>query len=123
MPGASPSCMWKRKYTDNEYNMAKDSVEVGSQMARDAGFEVLSSNVVPNPPGYSIHEVGTCRMGNDPKHSVLNRWSQSHDHKNLFVVDGAGFVSAGWQNPTMTISALSMRASEHLADELQKRNV
>ena len=111
------------RYTDNEYNMAKDAVEVGSQMAHDAGFEVLSSNAMPNPPGYSIHEVGTCRMGNDPKRSVLNRWNQSHDHKNLFVVDGAAFTSAGWQNPTMTILALSMRASEHLAEEMQKRNV
>ncbi len=111
------------QYTDNEYNMAKDAVEVGSEVARAAGFEVLSQNVAPNPPGYSIHEVGTCRMGNDPKRSVLNRWSQSHDHKNLFVVDGAGFVSAGWQNPTMTISALSMRASEHLAEEMGKRNL
>ena len=111
------------RYTDNEYNMAKDAVEVGSQMAHDAGFEVLSANAVPNPPGYSIHEVGTCRMGSDPKRSVLNRWNQSHDHKNLFVVDGASFVSAGWQNPTMTILALSMRASEHLAEEMQKRNV
>jgi choline dehydrogenase-like flavoprotein len=111
------------KYTDNEYNMAKDAVDVGSQMAHDAGFEVLSSNAVPNPPGYSIHEVGTCRMGNDPKHSVLNRWSQSHEHKNLFVVDGAGFTSAGWQNPTMTILSLSMRASEYLAGEMTKKNI
>ena len=111
------------RYTDNEFNMAKDAVAVGSQMAHDAGFEVLSSNVVPNPPGYSIHEVGTCRMGDDPRKSVLNRWSQSHDHKNLFIVDGAAFTSAGWQNPTMTISALSMRASEHLAGEMSKQNI
>lgn len=111
------------RYTDNEYNMAKDAVDVGSEIAHAAGFEVLSQNVMPNPPGYSIHEVGTCRMGNDPKRSVLNRWNQSHDHRNLFVVDGAGFVSAGWQNPTITISALSMRASEHLAEELTKQNI
>ena len=111
------------QYTDNEYNMAKDAVEVGSEVARAAGFEVLSQNPVPNPPGYSIHEVGTCRMGNDPKQSVLNRWNQSHDHKNLFLVDGAAFVSAGWQNPTMTISALAMRASEHLAGEMAKHNI
>ena len=111
------------QYTDNEYNMAKDAVDVGVQLAHSAGFDVLSQNAVPNPPGYSIHEVGTCRMGDDPKRSVLNRWNQSHDHKNLYVVDGGAFVSAGWQNPTITISALSMRASEHLADEMAKRNV
>lgn len=111
------------KYTDNEYNMAKDAAEVGAAVAHSAGFEVLSTNPVPNPPGYSIHEVGTCRMGDDPKHSVLNKWNQCHDHKNLFVVDGASFTSAGWQNPTMTILALSMRASEHLASEMNKRNI
>lgn len=111
------------KYTDNEYNMAKDAVETASQVAQAAGFEILSKNTMPNPPGYSIHEVGTCRMGNDPKKSVLNKFSQSHDHKNLFVVDGAGFVSAGWQNPTMTILALSMRASEYLAGEMTRQNL
>ena len=111
------------KYTDNEFNMAKDAVNVGSAVAEAAGFEVLSKNVVPNPPGYSIHEVGTCRMGDDPKRSVLNKWCQSHDHKNLFVVDGAGFTSSGWQNPTMTILSLSMRASEYLASEMNKHNL
>jgi choline dehydrogenase-like flavoprotein len=111
------------RYTDNEFNMAKDAVEVGSAVAEAAGFEVLSKNPMPNPPGYSIHEVGTCRMGDDPKRSVLNKWCQSHDHKNLFIVDGAGFTSAGWQNPTMTILALSMRASEYLASEINKQNL
>ncbi|GAC1419908.1 MAG: GMC family oxidoreductase [Acidobacteriaceae bacterium] len=111
------------KYGDNEINMAKDAVDVGCAVAEAAGFEVLSRNSVPNPPGYSIHEVGTCRMGDDPKRSVLNKWCQSHDHKNLFVVDGASFTSAGWQNPTMTILSLSMRASEHLASELGKQNL
>ena len=111
------------KYTDNEYNMAKDAVEVGSELCEAAGFEVLSKNPMPNPPGYSIHEIGTCRMGDDPKKSVLNKWNQSHDHKNLFVVDGASFTSGGWQNPTMTILALSMRASERLASEMNKGNL
>lgn len=111
------------RYTDNEVNMARDAVDVGRAVAEAAGFEVLSTNAVPNPPGYSIHEVGTCRMGNDPRHSVLNKWCQSHDHKNLFVVDGASFPSAGWQNPTMTILALSMRASEHLAEQMSQANV
>jgi len=111
------------KYSDNEFKMAEDSVEMGCELVEAAGFEVLSTNKIPNPPGYSIHEVGTCRMGDDPKRSVLNQWCQSHDHKNLWVVDGASFVSAGWQNPTMTILALSMRASERLASEMGKGNV
>jgi len=110
-------------YTDNEYAMAEDAVDVGCEVAEAAGFEVLSRNNVPNPPGYSIHEVGTCRMGDDPKRSVLNRWNQSHDHKNLFVVDGSAFTSSGWQNPTMTILSLSMRASEYLAGEMTKQNL
>jgi choline dehydrogenase-like flavoprotein len=111
------------RYSENEINMSKDCAETGAAIAEAAGFEVLAKNPVPNPPGYSIHEVGTCRMGDDPKTSVLNKWSQSHDHKNLFVVDGAQFTSAGWQNPTMTILSLSMRASEYLAGEMKKGNV
>ena len=75
------------------------------------------------PPGHSIHELGTCRMGDNPKTSVLNKWNQSHDIKNLFVVDGSSFVTGGSQNPTMTILALSMRASEYLADRLAKRDL
>ena len=111
------------RYTENEFNMAKDAVEVGCAVADAAGFEVLAKNALPNPPGYSIHEVGTCRMGDDPKRSVLNKWCQSHDHKNLLVVDGASFTSSGWQNPTMTILALSMRAAEHLAGEMGRLNI
>ena len=111
------------KYTDNEFNMARDAVDTSIELAEAAGFEVLAKNYEPNPPGYSIHELGTCRMGDDPKKSVLNKWGQSHDVKNLVVIDGAAFVSGGWQNPTMTIVALAMRASEHLAEEMRQGNV
>jgi choline dehydrogenase-like flavoprotein len=111
------------KYTDNEFNMARDAVDTAMELAHDAGFEVLAKNYDPNPPGYSIHELGTCRMGDNPKTSVLNKWCQSHDIKNLVVVDGSSFVSGGWQNPTMTIAALAMRASEHLAEEMRQGNV
>ena len=103
--------------------MARDAVDTSIALAEEAGFEVLSKNYVPNPPGTSIHELGTCRMGDDPRTSVLNKWNQSHDIKNLFVVDGSSFVSGGWQNPTMTILALSMRASEHLSEQMQQGNV
>jgi choline dehydrogenase-like flavoprotein len=111
------------KYTDNEFNMARDAVDTSIELAEAAGFEVLSKNYIPNPPGYSIHELGTCRMGNDPKTSVLNKWSQSHDIKNLFIVDGSSFVSGGWQNPTITLTSLAMRASEYLAEQMRQGNV
>jgi choline dehydrogenase-like flavoprotein len=62
-------------------------------------------------------------MGADAKTSVLNKFNQSHDVKNLFVMDGSSFVSGGPQNPTLTILALAMRASEYLADELKKGNL
>jgi choline dehydrogenase-like flavoprotein len=114
-----PALHINTRYTDNEFNMARDAVDTSSEMAHRAGFEVLTRNYDPNPPGYSIHELGTCRMGNDPKASVLNKWCQSHDIKNLYVVDGSSFVSGGWQNPTMTILALAMRASEHLAEQMR----
>ena len=74
-------------------------------------------------PGRIIHEVGTTRMGDDPKRSVLNKFNQAHDCKNLFVVDGGAFVSQADKNPTWTILALSMRASEYIVDQLKKQNI
>jgi choline dehydrogenase-like flavoprotein len=108
------------KYTDNEHNMAKDAVDTISEMFIECGFEILHRNYVMNRTGRSMHELGTCRMGNDPKTSVLNKWNQSHDVKNLFVMDGSSFVTGGSQNPTLTIMSLSMRASEYLAEQLRK---
>jgi choline dehydrogenase-like flavoprotein len=105
------------RYSDNEFNMAKDAINVLEELAKECGFEVLARRPEMYPPGYSIHELGTCRMGDDPKTSVLNKWNQSHDIKNLFVVDGSSFVTPGYQNPTMTILAVSMRASEYIAEQ------
>jgi choline dehydrogenase-like flavoprotein len=108
------------RYSDNEFHMAKDAVNTISEVCKESGFEVLNGNDKMFPPGYSIHEIGTCRMGDNPKTSVLNKWNQSHDIKNLFVVDGSSFVTGGSQNPTMTILALSMRACEYLAEQMRK---
>ncbi len=109
--------------TDNERNLTKDAADTIEELFHQAGWEIICKTDRVNPPGYSIHEVGTCRMGDNPKTSVLNKWCQSHDIKNLFVVDGASFVTCGWQNPTMTILALSMRASEYLAEQMKQQNV
>jgi choline dehydrogenase-like flavoprotein len=118
-----PALHIEARDTDNERNLCKDAADTMDELFHEAGWEVICKTERVNPPGYSIHEVGTCRMGDDPKKSVLNKWSQSHDIKNLLVVDGASFVTAGWQNPTMTILTLSMRASDHLAEEMKKGNI
>ncbi len=115
-----PSLHIQCRYTSNEFNMAKDAVSTLEELCHACGWEVLGAHDQMFPPGYSIHELGTCRMGDDPKTSVLNKWNQSHDVKNLFVVDGSSFVSGGSQNPTMTILSLSMRASDYLAEQMRK---
>jgi len=74
-------------------------------------------------PGNIIHEAGTVRMGNDPRHSPLNKFSQAHDCKNLFCVDGGPFVSQADKNITWTILALSMRTSEYIVDQMKKQNI
>jgi choline dehydrogenase-like flavoprotein len=118
-----PALHINHTYGPNEYAMAKDSMEMAEQMCRGAGFEILAKHSQMVPPGESIHELGTCRMGANPKASVLNKFNQAHDVKNLFVTDGSSFVSGGAQNPTLTILALTMRASEYLADQMKKGNV
>ena len=104
----------EQRYTDNEHNMAKDAMETGVALCEGAGFEVLAAHSQMVPPGESIHELGTCRMGADATKSVLNSFNQAHGVKNLFVLDGSAFPSGGVQNPTLTILALTVRASEYL---------
>ena len=107
------------KYGENEEKMARHAMLTFEELCQASGMETLAKHDRPFPPGYSIHELGTCRMGDDPKKSVLNKWNQSHDIRNLFVVDGSSFVTGGYQNPTMTILSLSMRASEYLAEQMR----
>ncbi len=114
-----PALHIAQKYTENEHEMAKDATELAEEVCRGAGFEVLARHAEMVPPGESIHELGTCRMGKDPRTSVLNGFNQAHEVKNLFVVDGSAFTSGGSQNPTLTILALAMRASEHIADKMR----
>ena len=118
-----PALHIKARYTDNEFNMARDAMNTLDELCHDAGFEVLEKHDQMVPPGESIHELGTCRMGDNPKTSVLNKWNQSHDVKNLFVVDGSSFVVGGSQNPTLTILALTLRASDYMANEMRAGNL
>jgi len=118
-----PSLHIQHKYTENEFEMAKDSMRTAEELCHGAGFEILAKHWEMVPPGESIHELGGCRMGIDPKKSVLNAFNQCHEVKNLFVPDGSSFVSGGSQNPTLTILALSMRASEYLAEQMKRREI
>jgi choline dehydrogenase-like flavoprotein len=117
-----PGVRFHYRWRENEEAMFRDMMAVGAEMLKKAGAETLPSrNPRPLEYGHSIHYVGTARMGADPKTSVLNPWNQSHDVKNLWVNDGGAFVTAGNQNPTLTILALAMRSSERMI-ELLKRN-
>jgi choline dehydrogenase-like flavoprotein len=111
------------KFGDNEKKMAEDMVTNAKEMFEEAGIEILGVESKLRTEGWSIHELGTARMGADPKTSVLNQYEQSHDVKNLFVVDGAAFTSASCQNPTWTIMALAWRSCDYLAEEMRKGNL
>ena len=111
-------------YGENERAMAK--------AMRQNVLEVLDALKLqdPKPPrpelsvfGKNIHECGTARMGNDPRTSVVNRFNQVHDVKNVFVTDGAVFVTQGCYEPTLTIMAISARAADYIVDEYKKGNL
>jgi len=118
-----PVIKFNYKFGDNEKKMCEDMANTAQEMFEAAGFEILDVNKRVLTEGWSIHELGTARMGTDPKASVLNQFQQSHDVKNLFVVDGSSHVSASCQNPTWTIMALAWRSCDYLASEFKKGNV
>jgi choline dehydrogenase-like flavoprotein len=118
-----PVLRFSYQFGENERKMAADMAVGAREMFEAAKFEIISSSDKMLPEGWSIHELGTARMGNDPKTSVVNQFQQSHDVKNLLVVDGATHVSASCQNPTWTIMALCWRSCDHLAEQLKKGEV
>ena len=118
-----PVLRFDYKFGENERKMATDMADQAKEMFEAAGIEVIGVDREILTEGWSIHELGTARMGTDPKTSVLNQFQQSHDVRNLFVVDGSSHVSASCQNPTWTIMALAWRSCDHLADELRKGNL
>lgn len=118
------------KPSEHEINQAKHMKETFAEIMHAMGAVITwgndgtkENNYGLDTPGKIIHEAGTVRMGNDPKRSALNKWSQAHDCKNLFCVDGGQFVSQADKNITWTILALSMRASEYIVSEMKKQNL
>ena len=118
-----PVLKFSFKFGDNEKAMAKDMADTAEEMLRAVGAEDITVRREPLTEGWSIHEMGTARMGNDPKTSVTNSFGQTHDIKNLFLVDGSIFVSASCQNPTWMIMALCWRACDYLKEEMKRTNI
>jgi choline dehydrogenase-like flavoprotein len=105
---------------DNERKMRDHIYDVLEEVGKRAGIEWthFTRGELDNN-GSAIHEHGCCRMGEDPKRSALNRFNQMHEVKNVFVVDGSAFTSASEKNPTLTILALSWRATDYLAEQMK----
>ena len=108
---------------DNERKMRKDMAQDAVEMLEAAGVKDVRPYDNDYYPGMGIHEMGTARMGKDPKTSVLNEWNQVWDAKNVFVTDGACMTSASCVNPSLTYMALTARACDYAVKELKKMNV
>lgn len=111
------------EYGENEKKMRVDMKETAVEMLKAAEMDWVAPFDGHPTPGTVIHEMGTARMGNDPKTSVLNKWNQSHDIANLFVTDGSCMVSSPCQNPSLTYMALTARACDCAVKELKKGNI
>ena len=108
---------------ENEFKMRKDMKEEMSAMFDAAGIKNISTWDNGHALGHGIHEMGTARMGRDPKTSVLNKWNQVWDCMNVFVTDGACMTSSACQNPSLTYMALTARAVDYAVSELKKNNI
>jgi choline dehydrogenase-like flavoprotein len=105
-------------YSENEFRLLRDAEKCMRDMASAAGLRVDSC--VGAVPGGYVHELGGARMGVDPSNSVLNPFNQCWTLRNLFVLDGSCFVTSGWQNPTLTMMALAVRACDYIAREFRR---
>lgn len=108
---------------DNEKAMRKDMVKEMAQMLTAVGAANVTTWDNGHAMGHGIHEMGTARMGSDPKTSVLNKYNQVWDAKNVFVTDGSFMVSSACVNPSLTYMAFTARAVDYAVNELKKSNI
>jgi choline dehydrogenase-like flavoprotein len=108
---------------DNELKMRKDMANDAAEMFSAAGFKKVGTYDRETGVGLGIHEMGTARMGKDPKTSVLNKWNQVHACKNVYVTDGSFMTSAACHNPSLGYMAFTARAADHAVKELNKKNI
>src|ERR1019366_6530914 len=130
-----PALRFHWEWSEHELKQAEHQVQTFAEIIQSMGGTVTggrrgsfapaggTGRQVISRGGAIIHEIGTVRMGDDPKTSVLNRYCQAHEVKNLFVADGGSFVGNPDKNPTLTIIALAWRTAEYLAEEMRKGNV
>ncbi len=111
------------QYHENEHNMRADIKESAGEMLHRAGFRNIEQFYYDLPPGSAVHEMGTARMGRDPKTSVLNEFNQLHDVPNVYITDGSCMTSSTCQNPSLTYMALTARACAHAVSEHKKLNL
>ena len=110
-------------HSDNDRLLYEDFFHHARELFRAAGGEIVDAKPAIAVPGSLIHEVGTARMGADPKTSVLNSFCQTHDVRNLFVFGGGCFVTTGDKHPTLTMMALTARGCDYLSDLARKREI
>jgi len=116
-----PTVNFDCEFKENEKEMRKDMMQEAVKMFKAAGFKNVKGYDEPCFPGNAIHEMGTARMGRDPKTSVLNKNNQLHSVLNVYVTDGACMTSAAYQNPSLTYMALTARAAKHAVDQLKNK--
>ena len=118
-----PTITFDAEFKENEKKMKEDWKVQAAEMLEAAGCKDVNIYDSNAPIGKGIHEMGTARMGRDPKTSVLNKFNQIHEVPNVFVTDGACMTSAANQNPSLTYMALTARAANYAIDELKKMNL
>jgi len=118
-PTVTFDCGWK----ENEINMRRDMMNSAAEMLEAAGLRDVTPYDDGSAPGLCIHEMGTARMGRDPRTSVLNGFNQVHAAPNVFVTDGACMTSSSCVNPSLTYMALTARAVDHAVGEINRRNL
>ena len=115
-----PTVTFDAEWKENELKMREDMIQQASEMLKKAGFKDIKTFDNRYAPGIGIHEMGTARMGKDPKTSILNKHNQIHTVPNVYVTDGACMTSSGCQNPSLTYMALTARAANHATEQFKK---
>jgi glucoside 3-dehydrogenase (cytochrome c) catalytic subunit len=118
-----PVLRFDYRFGDNEIKMARDMADTAEEMLKAAGAEDIKIEREMLPPGWSIHEIGTARMGDDPKTSVTTRFCRLHEVPNVYFGDAAPFVSGGTQNTTWSILAMCWRTMDYLKEQMRAGDV